>query len=95
MPAFDYAGTSTRRAFGEENPRFGPDNRFGGHVHGQLRTLLGIADYPLNVKDAAMLGRVDALYRDMRSEGTRFGFLPEIISRSDDLPNCYCFSAER
>ena len=60
---------------------FTPDNTFrhGGHMHGNLRTLVGAADYALYVKDPRLFSRVDALYRYVRSEGTRFGFLPEVI----------------
>ena len=35
-----------------------------------------------------LFSRVDALYRYVRSEGTRFGFLPEVIGRKGDIVSC-------
>ena len=51
----------------------------GGQMHGSLRTLMGAADYALYVHDPVLFSRVDALYRYVRSQGTRFGFLPENV----------------
>jgi len=71
-------------------PLFMPDNTFrqGGHMHGNLRTLVGAADYALYVKDPALFSRVDALYRFVRGEATRFGFLPEQVGRHGDIVLC-------
>ena len=65
----------TRNVFCEK-PLFTPDNTFkqGGHMHGNLRTLVGAADYALYVGDPVLFSRVDAIYRYVRSEATRFGF---------------------
>jgi hypothetical protein len=45
-PALEQAGKLVRSCF-EEGPLFTPDNTFrhGGHMHGNLRTLVGAADY--------------------------------------------------
>ncbi len=88
-PALEQAGKLVRSCF-DENPLFTPDNTFrhGGHIHGNLRTLVGAADYALYVKDPVLFSRVDALYRYVRSEGTRFGFLPEVIGRKGDVVSC-------
>jgi hypothetical protein len=88
-PALEQAGKLVRSCF-DENPLFTPDNTFrhGGHMHGNLRTLVGSADYALYVKDPVLFSRVDALYRYVRSEGTRFGFLPEVIGRKGDVVSC-------
>lgn len=88
-PALDQAGKLVRGCF-DENPLFTPDNTFrqGGHMHGNLRTLVGAADYALYVNDPVLFSRVDALYRYVRSEGTRFGFLPEVIGRKGDIVSC-------
>jgi len=88
-PALDQAGMLVKLAF-EENPLFTPDNTFrhGGHMHGNLRILVGAADYALYVKDPVLFSRVDALYRYVRSTGTRFGFLPEVIGRKGDVVSC-------
>jgi len=69
------------------SPLFSPDNTFrhGGHMHGNLRTLVGAADYALYTKDPVLFSRVDALYRYVRSEATSFGFLPEVIGRQGDV----------
>jgi len=89
LPALEQAGTLVRSCF-EENPLFTPDNTFrqGGHMHGNLRALVGCADYALYVGDPVLFSRVDALYRYVRSEGTRFGFLPEVIGRKGDIVSC-------
>jgi hypothetical protein len=88
-PALDQAGKLVRSCF-DESPLFAPDNTFrhGGHMHGNLRTLVGAADYALYAKDPVRFSRVDALYRYVRSEGTRFGFLPEVIGRKGDVVSC-------
>ena len=88
-PALEQAGMLVTLAF-EENPLFTPDNTFrhGGHMHGNLRILVGAADYALYVKDPVLFSRVDALYRYVRSTGTRFGFLPEVIGRKGDVVSC-------
>lgn len=87
--AFDLAGKITRFVF-EETGTFAPDNHFrhGGHMHGNLRTLVGAADYALRARDPELFSRVDALYRYVRSESTRFGFLPEQIGRKGDIVLC-------
>jgi len=88
-PALDLAGIMVSRAF-EKAPLFAPDNTFqhGGHMRGNLRTLVGAADYALTVGDPVLYSRVDALYRYVRSEATRFGFLPEAIGRQGDIVSC-------
>jgi hypothetical protein len=88
-PALEQAGRLVKGCF-DESPLFTPDNTFrqGGHMHGNLRTLVGAADYALYVKDPVLFSRIDALYRYVRSEGTRFGFLPEVIGRKGDIVSC-------
>ena len=54
-------------------------------MHGNLRTLVGGADYALYVGDPVLFSRVDAIYRYVRSQATRFGFLPEVIGRQGDI----------
>jgi hypothetical protein len=87
--ALELAGSVVRKVF-EEDRVFAPDNTFrhGGHMHLNLRTLVGAADYALHAGDAVLLGRVDALYRWVRSTATRFGFLPEQIGRQGDVVLC-------
>jgi hypothetical protein len=69
---------------------FTPDNTFGpaGHMHGNLRTMVGAADYALTIGDPVLYSRIDALYRYVRTTGTRFGFLPEVIGRQGDIIAC-------
>ena len=69
---------------------FTPDNTFGpsGHMHGNLRTMAGAADYALASGDPVLYGRVDALYRYVKSTGASFGFLPEVIGRQGDIIAC-------
>jgi hypothetical protein len=91
--ALEQAGRLVRDCFdgGEsKTPLFAPDNTFrhGGHMHGNLRSLVGAADYALYAKDPVLFSRVDALYRYVRSTGTRFGFLPEVIGRKGDIVSC-------
>jgi hypothetical protein len=72
------------------SPLFSPDNTFrhGGHMHGNLRSLVGAADYALYTQDPVLFSRVDALYRYVRGEATSFGFLPEAIGRKGDIVSC-------
>lgn len=72
------------------NPIFSPDNTFkhGGHMHGNLRSLVGAADYALFTHDPVLYSRVDAIYRYVRGEATSFGFLPEAIGRKGDVVSC-------
>ena len=88
-PALKLAGMMAQRIFSAA-PLFTPDNTFrhGGHMHGNLRCLVGAADYALFTRDPVLYSRVDALYRYVRSEGTRFGFLPEVIGRRGDIVSC-------
>ncbi len=76
-------------AFGPSG-MFTPDNKIPrlGHIHGSLRALVGAADYALYVKDPVLFSRVDAIYRYMKSKGTRFGFLPEVMDRHGDIISC-------
>ena len=95
-PALQLAARAVDAVFGERwdgsgrAPLFMPDNTFrqGGHMHGNLRTLAGAADYALYVKDPVLFSRVDALYRYVRGAATRFGFLPEQIGRRGDIVLC-------
>ncbi len=84
--ALKLARRQVRRVF-VESPLFSPDNTFrhGGHMHGNLRTLVGAADYALYASDPVLFSRVDALYRYVRSEATSFGFMPEVIGRRGDV----------
>jgi hypothetical protein len=87
--ALELAGLLVKRVF-EDEPLFTPDNKFlvGGHMHGNLRTLVGVTDYALYTHDAVLYSRADALYRYVRSLGTRFGFLPEADRRQGDVVSC-------
>lgn len=69
---------------------FTPDNTFGpsGHMHGNLRSMVGAADYALTTGDPVLYSRIDALYRYVRMTGTSFGFLPEVIGRHGDIIAC-------
>ncbi len=84
--ALKLAGMRTHNVFFDD-PIFTPDNKFkqGGHMHGNLRTLVGAADYALYVGDPVLFSRVDAIYRFVRSQATRFGFLPEVFGRQGDI----------
>lgn len=73
--------------FGEDRT-FPPDNRFTGHMHAGLRALVGAADYALYTGDAELYSRVGAIYRDVRTFATRFGFLPEQVWRKGDVVAC-------
>ena len=88
-PALDQAARQVSLAF-QEQQVFTPDNTFrqGGHMHGNLRTLVGAADYALYVKDPVLFSRVDAIYRYVRSTGTHFGYLAESIGRKGDIILC-------
>jgi hypothetical protein len=69
---------------------FTPDNTYGpsGHMHGNLRTMVGAADYALTTGDPVLYSRIDALYRYVKTTGASFGFLPEAIGRHGDIIAC-------
>jgi hypothetical protein len=70
---------------------FNPDNTFGpkAHMHGDLRAMVGAADYALTVGDPVLYSRMDALYRHVKTLGARFGFLPEVVNwRPSDMIAC-------
>jgi len=69
---------------------FTPDNTFGptGHMHGNLRSMVGAADYALTTGEPAIFSRMDSLYRYVKTTGTNFGFLPEVIGRKGDIISC-------
>ena len=69
---------------------FTPDNTFGpsGHMHGNLRSMVGAADFALTTGDPILYSRMDALYRYVKTTGTSFGFLPEVIGRKGDIISC-------
>jgi hypothetical protein len=73
-----------------QTPYFSPDNSFrhGGHMHGNLRSLVGAADYALYTNEPVLYSRVDAIYRYVRSQATSFGFLSEVIGRNGDIISC-------
>jgi len=88
-PALKLAGMLVDKVFNVE-PLFSPDNTFrhGGHMHGNLRTLSGAADWAIYTKDPVIFSRVDAIYRYVRTTATSFGFLPEVIGRQCDIIAC-------
>ena len=70
---------------------FTPDNTFGprGHMHSNLRSMVGAADYALTIGDPILYSRMDALYHYVKTTGTRFGFLPEVVNwRQSDMIGC-------
>lgn len=88
-PAAALAGLLTRKIF-TTTRHFSPDNMFrhGGHMHMNLRALLGAADWALYAGEPVIYSRTNALYQYVRSEATRFGFLPEVIGRTGDVVLC-------
>jgi hypothetical protein len=60
----------------------------GAHMHTNLRTLVGAADYAIYTNDSNLYGRVEALYRHVQALTTRFGFLPEVMERQGDIISC-------
>lgn len=87
--ALELAEFFIKRVFHEERV-FTPDNTFrhGGHMHGNLRVLLGAADYALYVGDVELWSRIDAIYRWVKSVKTDFGFMPEQYGREGDIVPC-------
>ena len=57
-------------------------------MHGNLRSMVGAADYALTTGDPVLYSRIDALYRYVKTTGTSFGFLPEVIGRQGDIIAC-------
>ena len=67
----------------QHSPTFPLNNVFGkdGHMHGNLRAMTGAADYVLAAGDPELYSRMDAVYRFVKSTGTRFGYLPEAVNQ--------------
>ena len=89
-PALEAARRIVDRSI-RHSPTFPPGNVFGpnGHMHGNLRSLTGAADFALATGDPELFSRTDALYRFVRSTGTRFGWLPESVNqRTGPLVGC-------
>lgn len=89
-PALKLAGLIVENVFYHDK-MFTPDNNFthGGHMHGNLRTLMGAANYALYVRDVVLYSRIDAIYRYVRDEtSTQFGYIPEVIGRQGDIVLC-------
>jgi hypothetical protein len=65
------------------SPTFPPNNVFGpnGHMHGNLRAMTGAADFALATGDPDLYSRMDAVYRFVKTTGTRFGYLPEAVNQ--------------
>ena len=65
------------------SPTFPPNNVFGpnGHMHGNLRAMTGAADYALATGHPELYSRMDAVYRFVKTTGTRFGYLPEAVNQ--------------
>lgn len=87
--ASELAGLLSEKVFSEYK-NFTPDNTFshGGHMHGNLGILAGIADYALFTRQPILYSRVDAVYNYIKSTGTRFGFIPEVVGRKGDIIAC-------
>jgi hypothetical protein len=97
MAAYRFAGSNIAFEFAKElveiikeSRLFAPDNNFkhGGHMHGNLRTLMGLADYALCVGDAVLYSRVCSIFEYVSSLKTSFGFLPEVVGRKGDIVSC-------
>jgi hypothetical protein len=69
---------------------FPPDDHYpqNTHMHGTLRTLVGVADYARMTGDRALVERVHQLYCVFRAMGTSFGFIPEAVDRPGDIVTC-------
>ncbi len=69
---------------------FPPANIFprGAHMHTNLRTLVGAADYAIYTNDSNLFNRVEALFRHVKALTTRFGFLPEVMKRQSNIISC-------
>jgi len=67
-----------------------PENtlRQGSHMHGTLRFLLGAADYALYAGDPVLYSRIEAVFRFINENVSKFGFMPEVFGRKDDIICC-------
>lgn len=73
------------------NPDILPEDgvfRTWTHMHSELHTLLGLANYAHLADDTPLLESVNRCYRWLRSTGTSFGFLPEVVGRKGEIVSC-------
>jgi len=87
--ALHLAQTLVKKVFADPQI-FSSANTFqrGAHMHTNLRTLVGAADYAIYTNDSNLYNRVEALYRHVKALTTRFGFLPEVMERQGDIISC-------
>jgi hypothetical protein len=88
-PALQHAGECVQ-LITTKTPILQEDNTYplNGHMHILTRSLVGLADYALYVRDPILYSRVDAAYRYVRSLDPGFGFLPEVVDRQGDVIAC-------
>ncbi|HEX7434041.1 MAG TPA: hypothetical protein VF326_10300 [Anaerolineaceae bacterium] len=83
----DFAGRMARGLI-DHSDLIKPDGSFKGHVHGALSALAGTLAYAIVAGDAHLLERARTGFDYARSISTRFGFIPEMAQREDDLIAC-------
>lgn len=88
-PALRLAGRLTKAVI-EKGIIMNQENKLvsGAHMHGSLRVLSGVADYALYTGDLDLFKRMEESFRFITGIMTRFGFLPEVYARKDDIIAC-------
>jgi hypothetical protein len=86
-PALKFAGKLIKAIF-EKSGIYHDDGRFEGHVHSLEFTLTGALDYAVLTKNKQLIDKINKCYQFIRSESTRFGFVPELTGRKDDVIGC-------
>lgn len=69
-------------------PIFRPDGGFGGHVHSHLYAAAGLVEVGKITNDQNLVAQMERVFQWIRERSTRFGFVPEVAERQDDVIGC-------
>ncbi len=69
-------------------PIFRPDGGFGGHVHSHLYAAAGLVEVGRITNDQNLVAHMERVFQWIRERSTRFGFVPEVVERQDDVIGC-------
>ena len=72
----------------QTSPVFRPNGGFAGHVHSHLYAAAGLTEVGRLTGDDKLISHMDRVFQWIRDRSTRFGFVPEVSERADDVVGC-------
>jgi len=76
------------KALADGKSPFRPDGSFAGHVHSQLYLAAGLVEAGRLLEDEHAIDFMERVFLVIRERSTRFGFVPELAERDDDVIGC-------